>query len=194
MVSTVKQVEILTTLEQDPHVNFFPWEIDVQDTAASMAKSIHPLGLLSEVLTDEQWAVYPGNAVMDQNGQIQLAARYIPPAYETIDATMTSVELYVAKASNERMQLWIDSAEALKRALLSSLGRVVRQVIKPKQVRFQMLSVNQIMALVRTRYGKMEKDTKSQLKERMLTLLPTADVTHIQLAGYVCNQRNGWIS
>ena len=49
MVSTVKHVQILTSLEQDPHVNFSPWEIDVQDTAASMAKSIHPLGLLSEV-------------------------------------------------------------------------------------------------------------------------------------------------
>jgi hypothetical protein len=79
------------------------------------------------------------------------------------------------------MQLWIDSVEVLKRALLKSLGRVVRQVIKPKRVRFQMLTVAEIMAHVRKRYGKMEKDTKAHLKERMLTLLKTDNSidTHI---------------
>ena len=181
MVSTVKNVEILTALEEDPNVAFFPWEIDVQDIAAGMAKSIHPLGLLSEVLTDEQWAAYPGNAVTNQAGQTQIAARYNPPAYVDINDGMTNVALYVAKASNERLQLWIDSVEALKRAILKSLGRVVRQVIKPKKVRFQMLTVTEIMAHVRKRYGKMEKNTKSQLKERMLTMLTTADAidTHI---------------
>ena len=175
MTAAVKNVEILTTLEEDPHVTFFPWEIDVQDVAAGLAKSIHPLGLLSAVLTDEQWAAYPGNAVPDQAGQIQLSLRYVPPVYVDINDRMTSVELYVAKATNEKLQLWIDSVECLKRALLKSLGRVVRQVIKPKKVRFQMLTVAEIMALVRKRYGRMEKDTKANLQERMLTLLPTAD-------------------
>jgi hypothetical protein len=175
MTAAVKNVEILTTLEEDPHVTFFPWEIDVQDTAAGLAKSIHPLGLLSAVLTDEQWAAYPGNAVPDQAGQIQLSPRYLPSAYMDINDRMSSVELYVAKATNEELQLWIDSVECLKRALLKSLGRAVRQVIKPKIVRFQMLTVAEIMALVRKRYGQMEKDTKANLQERMLTLLPTAD-------------------
>ena len=32
-MTTAKNVEILTTLEEDPHVTFFPWEIDVQDIA-----------------------------------------------------------------------------------------------------------------------------------------------------------------
>ena len=52
MSTAVKAVEIITTLDNDPHVIFFSWEMDVQDVASSMAKSIHPLGLLSEVLTD----------------------------------------------------------------------------------------------------------------------------------------------
>ena len=69
MTASVKTVEILTTLEEDPHVNFFPWEMDIHDTAASLAKSLHPNGLLSAVLTDEQWATYPGNTVTDANGQ-----------------------------------------------------------------------------------------------------------------------------
>ena len=175
MSTTVKEVEILSTLEEEPHVHFFPWEADVQDIAAGMAKSLHPLGLLSAVLTDEQWAAYPGNATIDQNGQIQLAARFAPPVYVDIHNGMNNVDLYVAKALNERLQLWIDATEALKRALLKSLGRVVRQIIKPKTVRFQTMSIADIMQQVRKRYGKMEKDTRANLQDRMLTLLPTVE-------------------
>ena len=73
-MTTVKPaaVEILTTLDQDPNVNFFPWEMDVQDVAAGMAKSLHDQGLLSAILTDEQWAAHPGNSVVDQNGTVQI--------------------------------------------------------------------------------------------------------------------------
>jgi hypothetical protein len=56
MTTPVKTVEIVTILEEDPHVTFFAWESDVHDVASSMAKSIHPLGLLSEILTDAQWS------------------------------------------------------------------------------------------------------------------------------------------
>jgi hypothetical protein len=181
MSTTVKEVEIPSTFEEDPHVHFFPWEADAQDIAAGMAKSLHPLGLLSAVLTDDQWAAYPGNATSDQNGQIQIAARFAPPAFTDIHNGMNNVDLYVAKAVNERLQLWVDSTEALKRAILKSLGRVVRQIIKPKKVRFQTMTIADIMMQVRKRYGKMEKDTRANLKERMLTLLPTLDGidTHI---------------
>jgi hypothetical protein len=94
---------------------------------------------------------------------------------------MNNIDLYVAKASNDKLQLWIDSREALKRAILKSLGRVVRQVIKASKARFQLMTVADIMTRVRQRYGKMEKDTRANLKERMLTLLATADNldTHI---------------
>ena len=50
MTKTVKDVEILTTMEEDPHVSFFPWEMEVQDIVSGMAK------LLSEIMTDSQWA------------------------------------------------------------------------------------------------------------------------------------------
>ncbi len=84
MSSAVKNVEILTTLDDDPHVTFFSWEMDVHDTAAGMAKSIHSKGLLSAVLTDEQWAAYPGNTTADAQGQIQIAPRFTPPVYVDI--------------------------------------------------------------------------------------------------------------
>ena len=178
--TAVKSVEILTTLEEDPHVAFFAWESDVQDIASGMAKSVHPLGLLSDILTDEQWAAYPGNMTI-VNAQPQIAPRFTPKAYVEIVDTMSNAELYVAKSVNDRSQLWIDSAETLKRAVIKSLGRVVRQIVRAPKVRFQMMSVADIMAKVRTRYGRMQRDTTSSLREKMLTMLPTADKldTHI---------------
>jgi hypothetical protein len=106
---------------------------------------------------------------------------YPPPVYIDIHDGMTNVELYVANASNVKLQLWIDSLEVLKRAVIKSLGKVVRQIVRDPKIRFQQLSVAEIMARVRARYGRMQKDTKLNLKERMLTVLQTADGldTHI---------------
>ena len=179
--ATTKNVDILATLDDQPQVSFFPWEMEVQDTAASMAQSIHPQGLLSAILTDEQWAAYPGNSTTDLQGQIQVKAKYQPPAYVDINDQMSSVELYVAKAQNDRLQIWIDSAAILKRAVIKSLGRVVRQVIQDSRIRFQQMSVLDIITKVRARYGQMQKDTKLDLQERMLTMLTTMDDldTHI---------------
>ncbi len=39
MTTPVKNVEILTTLDEEPHVKFFPWQPVVHDTASGMAKS-----------------------------------------------------------------------------------------------------------------------------------------------------------
>jgi hypothetical protein len=116
--SALKSIEILTNLEEDPHVAFFSWELDVHDVATGMAKSIHNHGLLSHVLTDEQWAAHPGNAVPDQSGNIVIAPRYTPPVYVEIHDGMTNIAMYVANASNTKLQLWVDSLEALKRAVL----------------------------------------------------------------------------
>jgi hypothetical protein len=174
-MTAVKPVEILTTLDQEPNVNFFPWEMDVQDVAAGMAKSIHDQGLLSAILTDEQWAVHPGNSVVDQHGNVQISQRYQLPVHVDINNYMSSVELYVAKATNDRRQLWLDTEEALKRAVIKSLGQVVRQVIRPSKTRFQKMSVAQIIAKVRSRYGLMQKDTKANLREKMKTMLLTSD-------------------
>ena len=200
MTTTVKSVEILTTLEEDPHVTFFAWESDVHDVASGMAKSIHPLGLLSDILTDEQWTNYPGNSTM-VNGQVQIAPRYTPPVYIEIVATMTNIELYVAKATNDKLQLWTDSAETLKRAVIKSLGRVVRQIVRAPRIRFQRMSVADIINRVRARFGRMQRDTKSALEAKMLTMLLTTDKldTHIsdlqdmfdvsETAGYPLDER-----
>jgi hypothetical protein len=181
MTTSTKNVEILTSLAEAPHVSFFPWQLDVYDIASGMAKSIHPNGLLSAILTDEEWAAYPGNTTTDNQGNVQIALRYQVPVYMDINNNMSSVELYVAKSSNDRLQIWIDAEESLKRAVIQSLGKTVRQVIRDSKTRFQRMSVADILARVTERYDTMQKDTKASLKEKMMTMLQTMDSldTHI---------------
>ena len=74
--------------------------------------------------------------------------------------------------------------ETLKRAVIKSLGRVLRQIIKDKKVRFQQMSVADILARVRAKYGKMQKDTKLTLKD--FTSHPRwSGHSYFELAGYV---------
>jgi hypothetical protein len=79
--------------------------MDVQDAATTLARTLHPLGLLSSILTDCQWEAYPGNTTMDAQGQVHIAPRYTPPAYTELDPQTNSVQLYIAKESNDRLQL-----------------------------------------------------------------------------------------
>ncbi len=45
---------------------------------------------------------------------------YTPPAYKELDPQMNSVQLYIVKESNDRLQLWMDASDVLKRAVMSS--------------------------------------------------------------------------
>jgi hypothetical protein len=67
--SKIGTVKILSTLEDNPQVNFFPWEMDVQDAAATLARTLHQLGLclLSLVLTDRQCT---GSTTVDGQGKV----------------------------------------------------------------------------------------------------------------------------
>jgi hypothetical protein len=82
--------------------------MDVQDAATTLARTLHPLGLLSRILTDRQWGEYPGNTTTDPQGQVQIAPRYTPTAYTELGSQMTSVTLYIAKESNDRLQQRMD--------------------------------------------------------------------------------------
>jgi hypothetical protein len=120
-------IVILTTLEEESHVKFFPWELDVRNAAASTCKAITPRGLLSLVLTDPQWDAYPANQIVTQAGLPGIAPRFVPPAYVEANDTMNSVQLYVVKSSNDNLMDWINGEEALKTAFEIRLGRVVSQ-------------------------------------------------------------------
>jgi hypothetical protein len=126
---------------------------------------LHPLGLLSSILTARQWKDYPGNATTDAQGQAQIAPRYTPPAYKELDPNMSSVQLYVAKDRNDKLRIWMDASDVLKRAVIKSLGESVREIITIKTSRFQQITVAEIIERVRGRFGKLQKDTKTALNQ-----------------------------
>jgi hypothetical protein len=167
----VDPVEILTQLSDDPHVNFYPWELDVQDASTTLARTLHRLGLLSSILTARQWEEYPGNATTDTQGKVQIDPRYTPPVYTEQKPNMSFVQLYVAKDKNDRLQLWMDASDVLKRAVIKSLGESVREIITIKTSRSQQITVAEIIERVRARFGKLQKDTKTALKLRMTSML-----------------------
>jgi hypothetical protein len=81
------------------------------------------------------------------------------------------------------------ASEVLKRAVIKSLGKAVREIITVKtsrfqqitvaeiiaRVRFQQITVAEIIARVRTRFGNLQKDTKTALKVRMTRMLKAVE-------------------
>ena len=155
--------EILSSLDEDPKVNFFPWQLDVRNTAASMCKHITPRGLLTVLLDDEQWAAYPANITTDPQGQEVIAPRYTPPVHVEVNDTMTSVVLYVSKTTNDQLMEWRTGEEALKTAIIKSMGSVVRQIFRDPEDGFSLMSIMEIMTAVRAKYGRMKKGTRKEL-------------------------------
>jgi hypothetical protein len=84
---------------------------------------------------------------------------------------MSSVQLYITKEKNDKLQLWVDASDDLKRAVIKSLGESVREIITIKTSRFQQITVAEIIERVRARFGKLQKDTKAVLKLRMTSML-----------------------
>ena len=64
---------------------------------------------------------------------------------------------------------------------MESLGPVVRQIVKHPLHGFTLLSIQDIMASVRSRYGKMRKNTRKNLEEKMSSRLASTDSfeTHV---------------
>ena len=95
-------VEILISLDEEPKVNFFPWQIEVCNVAASLCKTISPRGLLSLVLTDTQWNEYPANTTTDAQGNAVIAPRTTPPVFLALNDQMSNVAIMVARTTNEQ--------------------------------------------------------------------------------------------
>ncbi len=67
----------------------------------------------------------------------------------------------------------MNEEEALKTAIVKSLGIVVRQIIRHPETGFTEMTILDIMSKVRARYGRMRKTTEASLEERMTTRLPS---------------------
>jgi hypothetical protein len=94
---------------------------------------------------------------------------------------MTSVGLYVVKSSNEQLVEWATGKEAIKTAIVESLGPFVRQIVKHPQHGFVLLIIRDIMTKIRARYGRMRKNTKKNMEEKMTSRLASTDsfVTYV---------------
>ena len=142
---------------------------------------------MSLVLTDAQWNAYSANRGVDQQGDLVIAPRFIPPVYIDVDDTMNSVVLFVTKSNNDQRLEWINSEEALKQAIIKSLGTVVTQVIQSPVDGFSLMSCMDIMNRVRARYGTMQQDVRTTLDERMATRLQSTEQFDTHVSNLVHN-------
>jgi hypothetical protein len=152
---------------RSPRVNFFPWELEVRNEAASVCKTLCHTGLLSTLLTNAQWANYPTNITTDSQGNVVIAPPYVPQPYVQLNDQMSNVALMVARTSNEQTLEWITGEETLKAAIVKSLGRVIRQIIPDPNNGLTLMTISEIMDKVRAMYDRMRKTTNNSLAERM---------------------------
>ncbi len=96
-------------------------------------------------------------------------------------ANLTSENDGYTKSSNDQITERTTAEEDLKTTIVESLGPVVRQTVKHPQHGFTLLSIQDIMARVRNRYGKMRKNTWKNLEEKMSSRLASTDSfeTHV---------------
>jgi hypothetical protein len=77
------QLIIKQTLDTEPEINFIPWEMNIQDVAATKARNLHPRGLLSLVLNQHQWGTHALNtSIVD--GHAVIANRFVLPDYQEV--------------------------------------------------------------------------------------------------------------
>jgi hypothetical protein len=89
--------------------------------------------------------------------------------------TKLSQQLLVAEEANETRRSWTDASTSLKRAIVTSLGEVIRKIVRDKKHLFQLLSIADIILRVRARYGIMHKNINTSLMTKMTKMLKTVD-------------------
>ena len=105
------------TLDTDPEINFIPWELNIQDVAATKARNLHPRGLLSLVLNKHQWDTHALNtSIVD--GQTVIANRFVLPDYQEVSEEMTASQITVARIRNKVRDDWMSAEQQLKLAVI----------------------------------------------------------------------------
>jgi hypothetical protein len=84
---------------------------------------------------------------------------------------MTNAAISVAKYDNERHLIWHTAQESFKSSLIRSLGPTLEGAIGPPPDGFKMISSRDIMANVKTRYGKVDQMTFARMEEVLATPL-----------------------
>lgn len=158
------QLRIKQTLDTDPEINFIPWELNIQDVAATKARNLHARGLLSLVLNKTQWDTHALNiSIVD--GNTVIASRFELPEFKEVDEEMTPSQITVARIKNKIRDEWMSAEQQLKLAIMDSIGETIRHIIAPPPMAFQNMSISDIIEAVRSTYGKTTRHTIKRIKE-----------------------------
>ena len=146
------QLRIKQTLDTDPEINFIPWELNIQDVAATKARNLHARGLLSLVLNKTQWDTHALN-ISIEDGNTVIASRFVLPEFKEVDEEMTPSQITVARIKNKIRDEWMSAEQQLKLAIMDSIGETIRHIIAPPPMAFQNMSISDIIEAVRSTYG-----------------------------------------
>jgi hypothetical protein len=167
--------EIGVSLEYDPELMYFTWKVNIQNRAANMATIVDRSGLLSLILTDEEWANYSANCTVEADGSITIAPRPQAPVHIPITNGMTNANISVAKYSNDRHATWHEAQESVKAMLIRSLGPTLEGTIGPPPDGSTLLSVQQIVNAVKNKYGTVDQMALSKMEDIL-----TSALDHVQ--------------
>jgi hypothetical protein len=130
---TIKQ-----TLDIDPEINFISWELNVQDVAFTIGRTIAGAqGLLGLVLNAAQWNTHALNICFNDEGLKVISPRYAASAYVELDSGMTATEITIGKARNKTHEDRMIAEQNLKRAMMDSVGLTTRHTIASPPLSFQ---------------------------------------------------------
>ena len=167
--------EIGVSLEHDPELMYFTWKVNLQNRAANMATIVDRSGLLSLILTDEEWANYSANRTVEADGSITIAPRPQAPLHIPITNGMTNANISVAKYSNDRHATWHEAQETFKAMLIRSLGPTLEGTLGPPPDGFTLLSVQEIVNAVKNKYGTVDQMALSKMEDIL-----TSALDHVQ--------------
>ncbi len=101
--TTNTQLSIKQTLDTDLEINFIPWELNIQDVAATKARNLYPRGLLSLVVNQHQWDTHALNtSIVDE--QTEIANRFVLPDYQEVSEDLNSSQITVARIRKQSLR------------------------------------------------------------------------------------------
>jgi hypothetical protein len=159
--------DTFVSMEIDPELMFFTSKVGLENHAANKATIVESTGLLSAILSDQEWDACALNRSTSSGGTLTLAARPAPPVHVPIIAGMKNSAISVAKYSNDRHQIWHDALASFKTKLIRSLGPTLEGTIGPPPDGFKLLSAKQIVDDVKTKYGTVDQMALAKMEEAL---------------------------
>jgi hypothetical protein len=130
-MTSAESFDIGASLEHEPELHYFLWKVGAEDFASRKATIVEPTGLLTTILTHQEWPAYAMNRTTSPGGTLTIAPRSTIPAHIPITNGMTNSAISVAKYANDRHQIWHDAQTSFKTALIRSLGPTLEGAIVP---------------------------------------------------------------